>query len=118
VLNDDAWIAGDMLADVAREHARIDVVAAAGSVADDQIDPLALVEIGNVVGARRRHGEHERTEPQDTEQPATQATHSHPLHLISAIIGDGPLKDHATRASSRVALVRAQPLLSANSFLR
>ena len=46
----DVRIAGDVAADVARDQPRIDVVAAAGAVADDQGDLLALVEIGDAVG--------------------------------------------------------------------
>jgi hypothetical protein len=41
---------------MAGEHARIDIVAAARPVADDELDGLALVEIGHLVGARRRSG--------------------------------------------------------------
>ena len=44
VLHDDVRIAGDVAAVVPRQHARIDVVAAAGGIADDQRHGLAVVE--------------------------------------------------------------------------
>ena len=47
VLRHDVGIAGDVLAHVAREHARIEVVVAAGGVADQQLDGLAAVEVGD-----------------------------------------------------------------------
>ena len=48
-------IAGDVLAHVAREHARVEVVAAAGGVADQQLDGLAAVEVGDRLRLRRQH---------------------------------------------------------------
>ena len=49
VLHHDGRIAGDVLADMAGENAGIGVVAAAGAVADDQVDGLAAVEVGDRV---------------------------------------------------------------------
>ena len=59
--DDHARIAGDVLAHVAGEQPRVDVVAAAGRGADDHGDLPALVELGDRVlrgggrGRRRRH---------------------------------------------------------------
>ena len=44
VLHDHVRIAGDVAAVVPRQHARVDVVAAAGRIADDQRHGLAVVE--------------------------------------------------------------------------
>ncbi len=49
VLHDDGRIAGDVVDDVARERARIEVVAAAHRRAHDQAELLALVEGGDVI---------------------------------------------------------------------
>ena len=50
VLRHHGRVAGDVLADVAREHARVEVVGAADAVADVEIDGLALVEVGRRSG--------------------------------------------------------------------
>ena len=57
VLRHDVRIAGNVLAHVAREHARIEVVAAADAVADIEIDGLALVEVGHALRAAARGGD-------------------------------------------------------------
>src|SRR5439155_26313115 len=44
VLDDDGGIAGDVLADVASDVARIGIISAAGRGADDDADRLATVE--------------------------------------------------------------------------
>ena len=66
-------IAGDVLAHVAREHPGIEIVAAAGGVADQQLDGLAAVEIGNRLGVARLHGQQQRhehyTQTEQTSQP-------------------------------------------------
>ena len=54
VLHHDVRIAGNESRHVAREQPHVDVVAAAGVVADDDVDALALVEIGDCVGLRCR----------------------------------------------------------------
>ena len=54
VAHDDGRIAGDVLAEMARHQPRIGVGAAAGIEARDEIDRLAAVEIGDVVGAGRQ----------------------------------------------------------------
>ena len=56
VLRQHVRIAGNVLAHVSREHARIEVVGAADAVADVEIDGLALVEIGHALarGSSRR----------------------------------------------------------------
>src|ERR671921_866117 len=46
VLGDDRRIARDVLAEVARDQAAVDVVAAADARADDHLDRLAFVEVG------------------------------------------------------------------------
>src|SRR5262245_1085232 len=56
VLHHRGRVAWDEAHDVARHQPRIDVEAAAGAVTDDHGDLLALVEIGNAVGCRRRDG--------------------------------------------------------------
>ncbi len=56
VLHDDVRIARDVPAKMARQHARIDVEAGRGFVADHDVDGLALVEIRNLVGRRRDNG--------------------------------------------------------------
>ena len=53
VLHHDAGIAGNVAADMAREQTREAVIAAAGAVADDQVDLPAAVEIFNVVLRQR-----------------------------------------------------------------
>jgi hypothetical protein len=53
VLNDDARIAGHVLAQIATEGARIEIVAAASAEADDDLDRLALVEIGDALRSHR-----------------------------------------------------------------
>ena len=54
VLHDHGWLAGNVPAEMARKQPPIDVVAAAGAVADDQLDLLALVEFGDRIGACAR----------------------------------------------------------------
>jgi hypothetical protein len=55
VLHDDAGIAGNVPAHVARQEPRIHIVAAARPIADDESDLLALVEIGDRISGRRGH---------------------------------------------------------------
>jgi len=45
-----------MLADESREQTSIDVIATAGAVADNEVDPLAAVEVRDVVGGGQRGG--------------------------------------------------------------
>ena len=52
VLHHDGRIARNVAPDMARDQPAIDVVAAAGPIADDQVDLPALVEIGDRIGAR------------------------------------------------------------------
>ena len=49
-----------MRAHVAPEHARIDVIAAARTVADDERDLLAAIKIGDILGVRRRRDSRHR----------------------------------------------------------
>ena len=59
VLDDEVRVAGKVPAHVAAERARIEVIAAAGGVADDDGDVLALVELGHGLrlgAGRHRHG--------------------------------------------------------------
>ena len=72
VLRHDGRLAGNVRADEAAEHAGIEVVAAAGAVADDEGDALAAIEVGDVVGAGRR-GE---AQPARLRRPATIAAAS------------------------------------------
>src|SRR5262249_30415565 len=58
VLGDDGRIAGDEAIEVPRDHAGIDVVAAADVAADDEIDGLAGVEIRGVDRGDRKPREH------------------------------------------------------------
>src|SRR5262249_10236448 len=53
VLRDELGVAGDMAAHMARERARIEVVAAAGAEADEERNRLAGIEVG--FGRRRRY---------------------------------------------------------------
>ena len=54
VLDDDGRVAGNVPADVPREHPGIEIIAAADAVADVEIDVLALVEIGRALGVGER----------------------------------------------------------------
>ena len=59
VLRRHRRIAGNVLAEVARDQPRVDVVAAADAVADHHLDGLALVELGRRLGgcaAGAQHG--------------------------------------------------------------
>ena len=56
VLRDHGRLAGNLLAEEAREQLGIDVVAAAGTIADDQPHGLAAIELGDVVRLRRCAG--------------------------------------------------------------
>jgi hypothetical protein len=73
VLGQQGRIAGNEPAHVAGEHAGIDVVAAAGRVADIDLDGLAPVEIGDAVGPA---GD-DRPEPehQGADRPNRKADH-------------------------------------------
>ena len=64
VLHDDNWIAGDMIADVARDNAREQVVAAACGRADHKAQLLAFVEGADIFLSRRgrARAEQNRTE--------------------------------------------------------
>ena len=74
VLHDDGRIAGNVIADIARQHARIIVVAAGRREADHDGEELALVEI---VGARLRHKrQHGHQHRRKTKRPALD--HRHP----------------------------------------
>ena len=42
-----------MLADESRKQTTIDVIASAGAIADNEVDPLAAVEVRDVGGARQ-----------------------------------------------------------------
>jgi hypothetical protein len=48
VLRDNGGIAGNVLAEMLGESARVDIVAATHRCADDQLDIFALVEIGRL----------------------------------------------------------------------
>ena len=56
-----------MLAEEARKQPRVAVVAAAGTVADDQVDPLAAIEVGDRFGTDRggREGRNRERQQQD-----------------------------------------------------
>ena len=62
VLDDDGGIARDVLAQMGGDEAPVNVIAAARSIPDHQIDHLALVEIRHPIGARRRAGQHQHEE--------------------------------------------------------
>ena len=68
VLHDDVGIAGDVPADMARQHARVVVVAAAGREADHDAHGLALVEGCDVLRRGGRRVERARAEPQRRQQ--------------------------------------------------
>jgi hypothetical protein len=53
-------IARDVLAEMARDHPPIGVIAAAGAVADDQREAFAAVEVGDRIGVRGRSRSDER----------------------------------------------------------
>ena len=57
VLDDDVRIAGDVLAHVAGERARVQVVAAAGGEADADGDGLAAIEVGDGILRRCLRGQ-------------------------------------------------------------
>ena len=46
VLDDDGGLAGNVVGQVLRDNARLDVGGAAGRIVDDHVDRLALVELG------------------------------------------------------------------------
>src|SRR5205823_936693 len=52
VLHDHGRIAGKMPRHVAREGASVEIITAAGAVADDDIHGLASIELGDRVGLR------------------------------------------------------------------
>jgi hypothetical protein len=52
VLNHDPRLAGDVLAEVIRDHARVEIEAAAGRIAGDQRHGPALVKLGDGVRVR------------------------------------------------------------------
>src|SRR5262249_50840032 len=54
VLRHDRRIAGDVLGEVARDDAGVEVIATADAVADVEIERLALVEVGRALGAGDR----------------------------------------------------------------
>ena len=56
VLRHQRRIAGYVLAHVACQRARIDVVAAASRKSDQNLNRLALIEIGDCIGRLCRHG--------------------------------------------------------------
>ena len=58
VLRRHLRIAGNVLAEMARDQPRVDVVAAADAVADHHVDGLALVELGRRLGGRAAGAQH------------------------------------------------------------
>ena len=90
VLRHHGRIAGDVLADMAGEQPRIDVVAAGRRIADDELDLLALVEL---LGGLRRGGQgraHDRSGCCCGEARAASACHvaSSPERRVSRAIGN------------------------------
>ena len=82
VLHDDGRIAGNVAADIARQHAGIIVVAAGGREADHDGEELALVEI---VGARLRHQrQHSHQQRRKTKRPALE--HRHPYRRSCSLV--------------------------------
>jgi hypothetical protein len=49
-----------VLADESRKQASVNVIASASAVADDEVDPLAAVEVRHVGGSRHRCGAKQR----------------------------------------------------------
>src|SRR5262249_44983300 len=63
-------VARDEAAHVARQHAGVDVVAAAGRIADIDLDGAALVEIGHAVGAGGREARKREQQGTDARRQA------------------------------------------------
>ena len=82
VLHDDGRIAGNVAADIARQDARIIVVAAGGREADHDGEELALVKI---VGARLRHQrQRSHQHRRKTKRPALE--HRHPYRRSCGLV--------------------------------
>src|SRR5262245_24554461 len=65
VARDDRWIAGHVLAEMARDRARDLVDAAAGARADHQVERLAAVEVSDSISSRSaRTRQRDQAEPQ------------------------------------------------------
>ncbi len=91
VLHDHVWIAGNVPAEMSGEQPSIDVIAAAGAVADDQLDLLALVELGDRIGARIRERKHERRRRDDDPQHGASPSR----FLLRAVCHAAPRRDSA-----------------------
>ena len=71
VLHHHRWLARDVAAEMARQHAAVDVVAAADLVPDHERNRLAFVEVGNRIGRGRRGTKNYATPKLTTRQAAT-----------------------------------------------
>src|SRR3954466_5367914 len=60
ILHHDVWLARDMPAEMARHQPAIDVIAAAGSITDDQAHLPAAIKVRNRISARGLRREHQR----------------------------------------------------------
>src|SRR6185503_20474463 len=65
VLHHHAGIAGHMTADMPRQHAAIEVVAAAGGIADQDLELLAAKEAFDILRRRRARPAERQPEEQD-----------------------------------------------------
>src|SRR5262249_20847592 len=62
VLHYQAGVAGNVLPEVPRQQARIDIVSAAGGKPDDDPDELSPVKIGDGIGSRMARSERHKDE--------------------------------------------------------
>ncbi len=90
-----------VFADVARQQAGIDVIAAARPEADDQIDAVAAIEIGDLVGARRRNN-------QDQEAQASGYRARRPRQARAALSGTLDPIGHVTEDAEKAAVFHMQ----------
>src|SRR5262249_35216368 len=85
VLRQDRWIARDVLAEGPREHARIGIIAAARSEADEERDRLAAVEFSDAVGRSRRRCRREYRRRRQTNNRRDQPTHATAFAMMRAV---------------------------------
>ena len=77
-------MAGDVLAEVAGDEPHLEIVFAAGADADEHVDDLAFVEVGDRIGAAGRCAcEQASRDGERWSDPATQ----NPLHVRSSLGG-------------------------------
>ena len=120
VLRHDGRIAGDVLADVAGEMPRVEVVAAADREADHEVDGLALVELLDASGRGGQGGERTKARAAGRQRRMRNSRRisfrPRSYSQAAGIVDQSPLAGHATERHAAVATSRsrAQPRYSSS----